>query len=201
VNESGAAPSGNAMGKMALATLALTAGLVGCALETDPAASYAMLDFEARRAGYALEIDDLVVSSLLPARIDPGSRVDLVGPSGAESVRVPVGVLIEVSGEDAQRLAWPIGSVVRDDRLVVDGTRDGVLELADRLGCLRSERHDPGTLAEARFELVSPGLFEVAAEVDAPEGIAHVCPVAVDEETAGVAEGPRAEERTARDLT
>lgn len=117
---------------MVLVTVLLS--LVGSAL-AQPVVAVVVVDEEARRAGYALEIGGFVVDDALPVDVHDGEALHLLGPKGeVEALDVARGEAWEITGPDGQAWMAVLDEDVRTDRIVVRGSDEAIANLAVELG-------------------------------------------------------------------
>ncbi len=149
-------------------------GAVGCGGADPATSSFAVVDQQARSAGFAIEATGAVSDAKLPLAFDASQGVSLVGPDTEEPLNAEPGELVYVHGEDAEVTRFVIGQDVEADRLRVEGSREAADELARRLGGALSDDGD-------RWRLTAPDALVASAAESAPQGLLGIEPMTFDE--------------------
>ena len=160
--------------KLTWVKFVIVSGTVGCGAPDAATSSFAVVDQQARDAGFAIEAAGTVSDAKLPLAFDASQRVSLVGPDTEESLEADPGELVYVHGENAEVTRLVIGQDVDADRVWVEGSREAADELALRLGgALR--------LDGDRWQLAAPDALAACAAESAPLGLLGIEPMAIDE--------------------
>ncbi len=152
-------------------------GAVACGGPDPTTSSFAVVDQQARGAGFAIETTGTVSDAKLPLAFDPAEGASLVGPDTEESLQADPGELVYVHGEHAEVDRLVIGQDVEADRVRVEGSREAANELAERLGGTLSADGD-------RWQLTAPDALVASAAETSPPGLLGIVPLAIDEATA-----------------
>jgi hypothetical protein len=150
--------------------LALLLFLTSCASPDAAEQALLLVDREARAAGIRVEVEGEPVTSDLPTPVSPDDDAWIVRDDRREPLLVAPGAWIEVSGPDGEIRTRPIET----DRIVVAGTREGAVGLAEMLGAGMQP------LGGDRYALLAPNVTWLAAlfhDADVPgvraAGFAH----------------------------
>ncbi|HVY48820.1 MAG TPA: hypothetical protein VHB21_23185 [Minicystis sp.] len=163
-------------------------GLVGCAGAQGGAgdatgeAGLAMLDGDARAAGFALATAEGKIAPLAPVEID--GDVAVVGPGQRVPLDGAPGELVLVRGQKGDLVPLGLGTEVDPDRVRVSGRDDAARALARELGA------DATAGADGVTEIAATGLLSRLARVHVPDGLDAIDVVEIDRAEAAASEAP-----------
>ncbi len=155
-----------------------SAMLVGCGgpqgggSESTGEASLALIDGDARAAGFTLSTEQGRRTAVAPVEVE--GKVSLVGPGQKIPLDLAPGELLLVRGSKGELVPFAIGSEIDAARVRVEGTELAAQALARMLGATLS--------GDGPFELSARDLYAHLSHTTAPEGIRSITPIEIQGE-------------------
>jgi hypothetical protein len=161
-------------GVLLVSSIALV-GVVGCAgqqgggSESTSEVGLALVDGDARAAGFALSTDHGRRAATLPIEID--EHTSLVGPGQKIPLDLAPGELLLVRGSKGEMVPFSIGTEIEASRVLVEGSEQGARALARKL--------DATVEGTGPYVVAGPDLLARLAHVEAPEGVRSITPLEI----------------------
>lgn len=134
--------------------------------------AYVLADHEARVAGVAVEVNGMDLTAPTPVRVHPDDDVRIYIDDLVIETFVGPGELLQIKGTEV--VSGLLGEDVAAGVMTVNGSEDAAEELVWLTG------------ATLRDDLVfAEHLYELMADLDAPEGLIEVAPLSPDESPVG----------------
>jgi hypothetical protein len=156
---------------VALALLASPAAGCAAGSEAPDEVGYVLLDHEAQASG-RLSQHDWEGAPLLPVALDVAEPAAFSSTAGRTEIALRPGMLAWVHGAGGAVEWRALGDDVRDDGLLVHGTRDAAAALAQRL----AGQVEGG--GDGVWTVAAPGVFERTSFLEPPAGVTEVTPAA-----------------------